>query len=153
MKKRILLFEDDYETMHVVKEYLDEVHGFYVELSAADSLSTRLSQEYFDLIIVDIMIKPNSLDAHGMLVKNLHFEGVNWQKTGLEFLKRLRKGEFTQNPNSGTQSNTPVILLSAIADSSFVKELQNDRVPDVFYLEKPFRLEELVSLINKSLQG
>jgi len=149
--KRILLFEEDFESMYDLKEHLEEDIGWDVELTADRSLLERLRHERFDLIVVDLMIRPTSLDAEGREVQNVHFDGVNWHKTGLEFLRRLRKGEFSQKPDLGTPPDVPAIILSAVAGYSVTDELGED-VRFNGYLEKPFRLDELIEKIRELLQ-
>ncbi len=92
--RRLLLFEDDYESMQDVKEYIEEEIHWEVVLSAQTDVLERLRHEHFDVVVVDLMIHPTSFDAEGRQVENVHFVGVPWVKTGLEFLRRLRKGEF-----------------------------------------------------------
>jgi CheY-like chemotaxis protein len=140
--KRILLFEEDYEGMYDLKEHLDEIFGWEVELSADETLLERLGRECFDLLVVDIMIHHYSPDADGNEVKNVHFEGVSWRKTGLELVKRLRQGDLTGG-GEGTPPDVPVIMLSAVANDSVQQELR-DEVAVEGYFEKPFRLEDLV---------
>lgn len=150
-RKRILVFDDDFESMRDFKEYIEEEPEWDVELTANRSLLERLSHERFDLIIVDLMIRPASLDADGEEVQNVHFDGVNWQRTGLEFLRRLREGEFSEEVGLGTSPDVPAIILSAVASYSVTDELgENVRLNG--YLEKPFRLEELVEKIHGLLQ-
>lgn len=151
-RKRILLFDDDYESMRFLKEFIDEkAIGWDVELTADRRLLERLSHECFDLIVVDLMIRSLSLDAEGEGVENVHFDGVNWQKTGLEFLRRLRKGKFSQEAGMGTPPDVPVIILSAVANYSVTGELGED-VCFNGYFEKPFRLEELFDKMGDLLQ-
>jgi CheY-like chemotaxis protein len=150
-RKRILVFDDDFESMYDLKEHIEEELQWNVELTADRSLLERLSQERFDLIVVDLMIRPTSLDADGREVRNVHFDGVNWHRTGLEFLRRLRKGEFSEKPGLGTSPDIPVIILSAVASYSVTDELEKD-IRLNGYLEKPFRLEELVEKMCRLLQ-
>jgi CheY-like chemotaxis protein len=112
-EKRVLLFEEDFESMRDLKEHLQETFGWHVELTADARLLERLSDERFDLIVVDTMIRPKSPDAHGKEVQNVHFEGVHWLRTGFEFLRRLRRGEFSKEPGVGTSPDVPVLILSA----------------------------------------
>jgi len=150
-QKKILLFEEDFESMYDLKEHLEEEMEWDVELTADKGLLERLRHERFDLIVVDLMIRTMSLDADGKEVQNVHFDGINWQKTGLEFLRRLRKGEFSAKPGLGTSPDVPAIILSAVAGYSVTDELgENVRLNG--YLEKPFRLEELVEKIFGLLQ-
>ncbi len=150
-QKRILLFEEDFESMRDLKEHLEEELGWHMELTAAKSLLKRLSRDQFDLIVVDLMIHPISLGADGQEVQNVQFEGVSWLKTGLEFLRRLRKGQFSKEPGMGTSPDVPVIILSAVADYSVENELEED-IQIEGYVEKPFRLEDLVERIRRLLQ-
>ena len=58
--KKILLLDDDYESMHNLQIYLEEELGWEVEFSAEKNLLERLKREKFDLLIVDLMIRPKS---------------------------------------------------------------------------------------------
>lgn len=148
--KRILLFDDDYESMEPLKLFLEAINGFNVELTAQADIVQRLAQEHFDLLCIDLMIHPTSLDAQQEEVTNVHFAGVNWQKTGLTFLERLRRGAFVQDPTQGTLPAVPAIVLSAIADRS-TDELTITDDPLTEYWEKPFDLEEIVAAIERLL--
>lgn len=180
--KRILLLDDDYESMAPLKLFLEEVHGFDVVLSAAATLTKRLQHERFDLICLDLMIHPISLDENNQEVENLHFPNINWQQTGLAFLKRLRAGAFvpqadsetadsamsaTQNGHAkrigidedkaaecegATSAQVPVIILSAVADRSREESMLH-RDKCTTYLEKPFDLEQIIDLIDHYLGG
>jgi CheY-like chemotaxis protein len=148
--KSVLLFEDDFESMIDVKEDLEEMPGWHVVLTAEETLLERLKQEQFDLIVLDVMIRPKSLDAEGDEVHNVRFDDVNWRSTGMEFMKRLRSGEFSQ-PGQGTLPDVPVLILTAAGDHSELEELQKEFQFEG-YAEKPFRFEELVERIVKLLQ-
>lgn len=148
--KRILLFDDDYESMAPLKIFLEEVNGYAVELTAQAEIAQRLATERFDLLCIDLMIHPVSLDADLQEVQNLHFAGVNWQKTGLVFLERLRHGVFTAQAEQGTPATVPVIVLSAVADRSSTElTIATDGLTE--YWEKPFDLEEIVAAIERLL--
>ena len=149
--KSVLLLEEDFESMRHLKEHLEEMFEWHVELTADAGLLQRLKHERFDLIVVDVMIRPTSLDAHGREVQNIHFDGVHWLRTGLEFLRRLRKGEFSKEPGMGTSPDVPVLIVSAVCDHSEVEELGKE-VPFDGYIEKPFRLHELVEHMRRLLQ-
>jgi CheY-like chemotaxis protein len=150
-QKHILLFDDDYTSMSPLKRYLENDMGFQIELTANQNILQRLGEESFDLICVDLMIHPTSFDAEGNEVKNVHFDEVNWQKTGLAFLQRLRSGEFSGADGRGTSPEVPVIVLSAVAGYSVEDELgQNIQVNS--YVEKPFALQEITGLICNLLK-
>jgi len=148
--KKILLLDDDYESMHNLQIYLEEELGWEVEFSAEKNLLERLRQEKFDLLIVDLMIRPQSLNANGQEVQNIHYENVKWDRTGLEFIRRFREGEYAQN-GKGTSPSAPIIVLSAVADSTADEEwgkiIQHEK-----HVEKPFRLSDLIDLMHKLLQ-
>lgn len=149
--QRLLLFEDDYESMQDLKEYIEEELGWQVELSAQVDILERLKRERFDLVIVDLMIHPTSFDAAGRQVENVHFAGVPWVKTGLEFLRRLRKGEFAGTAGAGTPTDVPVLILSAVAGYSVTDEL-GKAIRVNGYVEKPFRLHDLVMRIRTQVK-
>lgn len=136
--------------MEPLKLFLEEVNGYQVELTAQASITERLATERFDLLCIDLMIHPVSLDANLQEVENLHFAGVNWQKTGLVFLQRLRHGAFTAPTAQGTLATVPVIVLSAVADSSS-DELTIAADGMTEYWEKPFDLEEIIAAIERLL--
>lgn len=150
--KCILLLDDDYESMSPLKFFLEEVHGHRVELTAAAEITERLRHEHFDLLCVDLMIHPVSLDANNQEVTNLHFAGVNWQKTGLTFLQQLRQGRFSDGQGKGTSAQVPVLILSAVANH-LLEETLVTRDKHTAYLEKPFDLEELMSLLEQLLNA
>jgi CheY-like chemotaxis protein len=143
--KKVLFFDDDYESMRDLKEHLEETLKWQVELTANMKIIERLSKERFDLIVVDLMIHPVSLDANREEVQNIHFEGIPWLRTGLEFLKRLRRGEFSKEIGRGTPSDVPVIILSAVG-YSVEDELEGEILVAV-HMEKPFRLDDMVKQI------
>jgi CheY-like chemotaxis protein len=147
--KKILLLDDDYESMHSLQIYLEEEKGWDVELSAEKNLLERLGREQFDLLIVDLMIRPKSLNASGQEVQNIHYENVKWDRTGLEFIRRFRQGEYTQN-GKGASPSAPIIVLSAVADSAADEEW-GKIIRHENHVEKPFRLSELIDLMHKLL--
>lgn len=147
--KKILLLDDDYESMHNLQIYLEEELDWEVELSAEKNLLERLGRDRFDLLIVDLMIRPRGVDADNQEVQNIHYDNVKWDRTGLEFIRRFRQGAYAKN-GEGTFPNTPIIALSAVADSATDEEwgkiIQQEK-----HIEKPFRLSELIDLIHKIL--
>lgn len=149
--KRILIFDEDFESMRDLKEHLEEMHGYEVELTADAAVSDRLRRERFDLVLVDIMIHPRSPNAAGDEVDNIHFAGVPWVKTGLEFLRRLRAGEFCAEPGAGTSPDVPTIVLSAVANDSINSELKDHHLAQA-YMKKPYRFREILNTIGALLQ-
>ena len=150
--KRILLLEDDFESLKDLKAYLEQRLAWQVELTAAQSLLERIKQERFDLIIIDLMIHPRSLNGENREVDNIHFDGVSWQRTGLEFLRRLRQGEFEGERDQGTRPDVPVIVLSAVGDTESIRrEIQGLMVQSC--VEKPFVLRKMVAHMRELLEG
>jgi CheY-like chemotaxis protein len=144
----ILLFDDDDSALRGLQEHLTNRLGWRVDLAADEGLLERLAFECYDLVLVDSMIHTQG-DANGRLVRNVEYPGVTWRKTGLEFLRRLRRGDY--RGASGTPSDVPVIILSAIMGLSIESELGvGVEVQEMF--EKPFRLEELVSAMCRLLK-
>lgn len=145
--KQILLLDDNYESMKPLKDALEAVFGYGVTLTAAATLLPQLAKERFDLLIVDQMIAPLSLDDQKQEVQNVHYDGVHWHHTGPEFVRRLRQGLYSESDQTGTQPNVPVILLSAVADSSMSQQ-QQQSLNISAYMEKPFDLEALHEVIE-----
>ena len=151
MQKRILLFEDDFESMRDLKEHLEETFGWQVTLAADQGLPGRLGSERFDCVIIDAMVRPTSLDENGLEVQNVHFDAVSWLETGLEFLRRLRRGEYSRESGVGTPATVPVIVLSATTAGS-IRQALGAGVPVEGWAEKPFRLDDLVAHIRRVMQ-
>jgi len=149
--KKLLFFEDDYENLRDLQDYLEQDLGWQIEVTAEAGVLERLGAERFDLLVVDLMIRPESLDADGNNVQNVHFEGVSWLRTGLEFLQRLRNGRFVTTLGQGTSPDVPVIVLSAVANYSV-----EDALPEgnalTEYVEKPFLVGELIACIERLTQ-
>jgi CheY-like chemotaxis protein len=149
--KRLLFFEDDYENLRDLREYLESDLGWKIKVTAAEGTLERLGREAFDLIVVDLMIRSESLDAEGNSVRNVHFPGVSWLRTGLEFLRRLRSGEFVTTPGQGTSPDVPVIVLSAVANYS-VEDALPEGSASTEYVEKPFMVGDLIARIERLVQ-
>lgn len=147
---RILLLDDDYASMQPLQNFLVELHGYSVELTASHDVLARLAHERFDLLCVDIMIHHSSRDEAGNETQNVHFEDVNWQKTGIEFFKRLRRGDYAGEPGVGTPVDVPVIFLSAVAEFS-IEDVLSENTDHMDYLEKPFDVEEFVDRVEQLL--
>jgi DNA-binding response OmpR family regulator len=97
------------------------------------------------------MVRPESVDAEGRKVQNVHFDGVSWLRTGLAFLEHLRRGDFVVTPGQGTSPDVPVIVLSAVAHYSVENELPPSSTT-TDYVEKPFRVRDLVARIERLMQ-
>lgn len=148
--KKILLLDDDFESMESLHTYLQDELELEVVFSAEATLLKRLDCEKFDLLIVDLMIHPRSLNADNVEVQNIHYDDVRWDQTGLEFIRRFRIGEYTAT-GQGTSTSVPIIVLSAVADSATDGEW-GSIIENEHPIEKPFRVSELSNLINKLLK-
>jgi CheY-like chemotaxis protein len=148
--KNILMIEDDYQSMQYLRSYLESNMGWEVVLIAEKELLEKLSTNRYDLILLDLMIRPQSPDSSGKMKINIQYEGINWKQTGLEFLRRFRSGEYSQK-DKGTPPDVPIIILSAVAESS-VNENPEAGFHNEKYVEKPFRLKDLIEQIHKLLE-
>jgi CheY-like chemotaxis protein len=154
MSKRnrsILLLDDDYASMAPLKEILEAMYGFDVELSAAKEIMARLAVKRYDLLCVDVMILPKSINGNHREIENICFEGVHWQKTGLEFLRRLRRGDFSSGREHGTSLQVPVIVLSAVANDSLT-EAAPTGATNIRHIEKPFDLGQLIATMVQMME-
>ena len=150
-RKRLLFFEDDYDNLRDLQEYLERDLGWQLEVTAEAGILARLAKEKYDLLVVDLMIRPESLDAEGNTVENVHFQGVSWLRTGLEFLERLREGQFSAAAGQGTPPDVPVIVLSAVANYSVEDALpESDATTE--YVEKPFLVSDLIARIQRLIE-
>ncbi len=149
-KRKILMLDDDFESMHNLQSFVGKQLDMDVELTAEKSLLQRLGKEQFDLLIVDLMIRPKSFNGENREVENIHYEDVKWDRTGLEFIRRLRRGDYSQS-EQGTPADVPIIVMSAVSDSAangeWGKIIQNEH-----RMEKPFRLSDLMKLVKSLLQ-
>lgn len=143
---RILLFDDDYESMLPLVTELEEL-GYRVDLTADEEILTRLATTTYDLICVDFMIHPQSPGQadDNSVISNVHYPGVNWQRTGQEFLRRLRSGEYDRGGEQGTRCTVPAIIISATAKSG-------EKYDAAAFFEKPFDIDEILKTIDSLLQ-
>jgi CheY-like chemotaxis protein len=149
-----LILDDDFESIYHLEYYLEEECGLQVEVTAEKGLTERLKHERFDLVIIDMMIHPKSFDQEGNEVENVHFEDVNWRTTGLEFLNRLRRGDFYSEDGEGTHPDVPAIILSAVADFLVQEEMGEyaSLIQSQTHIqEKPFKFEDIHGLIKELL--
>lgn len=146
MTYRILLFDDDYESMLPLKSELDD-RGHQVDLTADAQILAALGVTKYDLVSIDFMIHPQSpAQEESGVINNVHYDDINWQRTGQEFLRRLRKGEYESGSDQGTLRNVPAIIISATAKS-------NENFGAAAFFEKPFDVEEILNTVDKLLQS
>jgi DNA-binding NarL/FixJ family response regulator len=122
MSAQLLLVDDEPGVRLSVKEYLQEVGGFNVDLASdAHEAWQMLQQKTPDLVLSDIMLPPVD---------------------GYQFLKKLR--------NDPRFKSLPVVFLTARGMTS--DRIQGYKVGCDAYLSKPFDPEELVAIVNNVLQ-
>ena len=152
---RILLLDDDYASLAPLKELLETICQYKVDLTAAAEILEKLRYTRYDLLCVDTMIHPKSIDGKGNEVHNIHFDNINWQLTGLAFVKFLREGQLItdqdQQSEQGTIADVPIIVLSAVAHDS-VDEYRPTEYPNTYHMEKPFNVEILIHKIQELLE-
>ncbi|PEN13747.1 hypothetical protein CRI94_06645 [Longibacter salinarum] len=119
---RVLLVEDNDNTIFLVRDLLDKAVDLTVVRSASEALNvTAEANESFDLFLIDI---------------NLGSGG-----SGVDVLERLRRKD--------RYSDTPMVAVTAIAMPGDREKLLN-RGFDA-YLAKPFEARDLVSLVDQYL--
>ena len=145
----ILVFEDDPETvttLSLIFKMFKKKYNWKFTISVDDSILNRFKTEKFHLLIVDIMIhSENTRDKK----KNISYEGITWKKTGTEFIRRFRNGEYTNNTKESTLDSIPIIILSSIIDSA-TYELRG--IDNIYFQGKPFTVEELETTIFTALE-
>jgi CheY-like chemotaxis protein len=144
-KPKLFWLEDDPDGLIEHLAYLRD--RYEIEIGAHVELIEQFRQQPFDLTIVDLMIHLNSFMENSLTeVENLRFEGVAWRRTGLEFLKRLRKSAYKE---FGFSPNIPVIVASAVANYSVQQVIEDLDVKSIII--KPFTIDEITHAIGKAL--
>lgn len=122
MSSQLLLVDDEPGVRVSVKEYLEEVGGFDVQVASnADEAWQKMQQNTPDLVISDIMMP---------------------QVDGYQFLKKLR--------DDPRYKVLPVVFLTARGMTS--DRIQGLRAGVDAYLSKPFDPDELVALVENLLE-
>ncbi len=141
-KKRIFWFEDDG----------DALEGFYLELKKKYDIIMDASKRevfkdrpyFFELVLLDLMIHTDSVNPRSDKKEpNVSYNGFHWMRTGVEFLKRVRKSEYER---FGFKKDVPVIAVTAVVNYP-VNEMKNMGVTS--FLEKPATFQELEEAIEK----
>jgi CheY-like chemotaxis protein len=148
---KILILEDDENTINVINNsifLLEEQTHSSITITADESIRTIIGKEKFDILLIDSMIRPIRKDKDGNISENIHFDGVNWRKTGVELIKWVREGKLVLNQATSTSPLVPIIVLSAITNviSDSVTNYKN-----VELISKPYRVSELIDTINHML--
>ncbi len=143
-KKTIFYFDDDVDCTQDLINVLNESEEYDV-IRASHWPVIKVQREIpFDLVIIDLMIHHISLDEKGQEVENISYEDIPWQRTGVEFLKRVRNGEYVR---FGFSEDVPVIIASAVVDHEAKKDTQNLTI--LSYIEKPFTIEDIQQSIQE----
>jgi len=149
-KKTIFWFEDDpwssVEHCEALRKQYDVIIG------AERDRVEQLRKKPVDLVIVDLIIYPQSENEAREVVDNVAFEGINHHVTGVEFLRRLRAGEYAAY---GFLRDAPVIVLTAVADNTIqerARQYAETGSPSRF-LEKPVKLDELKAAVAALLDA
>ncbi len=144
-RKRIFYFDEDPEPLRDYFDYLSS--HYYVEMGAAWELVKKKRDYIFDLVILDLMIhRKSSTGNPPRIISNAGFPKVNWRETGIEFLHRIRKGEYQEY---GFASQVPAIVATAVAVYPARERAEDLGING--YLEKPFSFEELLSAVDQVL--
>jgi DNA-binding NarL/FixJ family response regulator len=143
-EKTIFYFEDEPK---LLRDYFRVLRTKYeVIVSARQKVIEQSRQRPLDLVIVDLMIHHWSFDEAGEEVENISYPGVGWQRTGVEFLKRVRAGNYEE---FGFPAAILVIVATAEVDESTYEEVEQFDVKT--YLEKPFSVDALEESIKTIL--
>jgi CheY-like chemotaxis protein len=148
-RKNILWFEEDAEGVHDHLQALRKVHD--VDLGADWGTIQRARTRPVDLVIVDIMIHRRSLkpgSTTGEEVDNVRFPDVDWKRTGVAFLQRLRAGEYAQY---GIAQDVPVIVISAVADDKALAGIKEQKPSRI--VGKPLSIGDLLETVSTALAG
>ena len=141
IKKKLLYIEDEckkpLETDPIYSMLKDNGFDVMVAENGEETLE-KLGQGQYDCIILDIML-PHEGKA---IPKN-----IPRYRTGIYILERLREGKFPKN------IDTPVVVISAIADMEDTRKIKEEMLPDKErYLEKPIHPLAVLKAVEKVLK-
>ena len=125
MGKRILVIDDEESIRELVGNSLG-ARGFLVDCAASSEQALEFStRNYFDVILCD-----------------LHLEASNSAISGLELCNCVRENQASRF------AVQPVVIFMS---GDLVDPMLNDHPRDSRFLQKPFRIADLVSLLNEVL--
>jgi CheY-like chemotaxis protein len=143
-KKSIFWFEDDGDALDDYSRELQKKYDIIMGATREEVLKNR--DHFFDLLLLDLMIHIKSYTGHKPKKENnIMYEGVHWMQTGVEFLSRIRKGEYEKY---GFKSDIPVIVVTAIL--SYPGD-EMEKIGINIFLPKPVTLPQLEEAIEKIL--
>lgn len=119
---KVMIVDDEKNLRELVKITLEKEDIEVVKAENGEKALEKLEQETPGLILLDI-----------------NMPGLN----GWETLEEMEKKEFTKN--------SPVVMFT-IEDLTFVKMLREDIEGLVGYIEKPFKREELIDLVQNYIE-
>jgi len=145
-KKSILFIEDQKDASEFHIEALIDA-GYDVTVTAKEIDIFKLREKPFDLMILDIMIKTKDCDEDDdMFEGNLHFDGVNWDETGLEFFKRVRQEKYNEY---GIPEDIPCIVATAVGDVDVIEQIYKLNPKEV--IGKPYKVDKLLKEVESIL--
>jgi CheY-like chemotaxis protein len=121
-RKTIMIVDDDENIRNLLKDFFEE-QNYYTQIASSSFDAIQLmNNEYPDLILLDIMMP-----------------GMN----GIEFAKVLKNKQDTRR--------IPIYFITAISDTE--ENMQQAYETGVEgYIKKPFKLSELIEMIQVSLE-
>jgi CheY-like chemotaxis protein len=143
---KIFYFEEDPLSINDLIFILKQKYGERIEIiiGASRFIIEQQRNFSFDLLILDIMIHEEGIDEMGNWVTSIQYDGVRWHKTGMEFFRRIRNGDYEIY---GFPRAIPVIVASGSIDSETRFVVENLGIET--WLEKPFTFDELdLSITN-----
>lgn len=142
---RIFWLEDDLFTNQY---HIAELKEHYtVTAGAGQSLVDEPRSGSFDLLIVDLMIhRDGPADMSNTPTTNLHYDAIGWRQTGIEFLRRVRAGQYEQN---GLLADIPAIVVTGSGDE--VDEKAARGLAQGPLLTKPCTIDALLGAVASAL--
>ena len=141
-KKKILYFEDE-STLFI--DFIDALSEFYEVYVSTEKKFIETERDYiFDLLILDIQIFNSDYDDDDNMIENLQFNNIYWRDTGIEFLRRIRQGQYEKN---GFPSDMVIVAATVRADIDITNELLKHDINLI--LEKPFTIDDLLNNLQQ----
>ncbi|MGB9497920.1 MAG: response regulator [Dissulfuribacterales bacterium] len=139
IKKKLLYIEDNFkeplETDPIYSMFTDS--GFDVMVAEdGEKALKKLDKGQYDCIILDIMLPHEGKDIP---------KDIPRYRTGIYILERLGEGKFPKN------TDTPVVVISAIADMEDTRKIREELNPDR-YLEKPIHPLAILKAVEEALK-
>jgi CheY-like chemotaxis protein len=139
IKKKLLYIEDEckkpLETDPIYSMLKNNGFDVMVVEDGEEALK-KLDQGQYDCIILDIMLPHEGKDIP---------KDIPRYRTGIYILEKLREGKFPKN------MNTPVVVISAIADMEDTRKIREELNPGR-YLEKPIHPLAVLKALEEALK-